>query len=76
MLAKLKAWAALAGALLLAGVLLFFKGKTAARREITAQRAKDTAKAIEERAKLDDEISNDSDLLNRARNSGVVRNER
>ena len=72
-ISRLKSFAAFAGALVLAGVALFFGGKRVARNEVALERAKASANAIEQRAKTNAEVSQDSDLLNRARNVGVVR---
>lgn len=73
MIGRIRRVLAFAGALALAGVILFFKGKAAARAEIKAERAKATARAIEEREAVNAEINSDSGLLDRARRSGVVR---
>jgi hypothetical protein len=73
MVGKLQAWAAIAGATILAVVAIFFGGKRVAFNEIKLERAKATARSIQERAKTNAEVSQDSDLLNRARNVGVVR---
>jgi hypothetical protein len=72
-IANLKALAALAGAFIVALALFFLKGYAAANREFQLERAKATAKALEERAKTNAEVSSDTDLLDRARRSGVVR---
>lgn len=73
MMTKIKSALAFVGALIVAGVVLFFRGKGAARREMELERAKATATALEERAKVNDEVSNDPSLLDRARRVGVVR---
>ncbi|AKU43187.1 hypothetical protein RCSPARTAN_4 [Rhodobacter phage RcSpartan] len=72
-ISRLKSFAAFVGALVLAGVVLFFRGKAAARRELELERAKASANALEERAKTNAEVASDTDLLDRARRSGVVR---
>lgn len=61
------------GGLVVAGVVLFLQGKKAARRELELERAKATARNIEERLRVNEDVSNDPDLLDRARRSGVVR---
>lgn len=73
MISKLQTYAAIAGALVLAVVAIFFGGKTVARNEIKVERAKATARAIQERAATNEDVRQDSNLLDRARNSGVVR---
>lgn len=72
-ISRLKTVAAFVGSLILAGVALFFGGKHVARNEIALERAKASANAIEQRAKTNAEVVSDTDLLDRARNSGVVR---
>ena len=72
-ISRLKSFAAFAGALILAGVALFFGGKRVARNEVAIERAKASATAIEERAKTNAEVASDTDLLDRARRIGVVR---
>lgn len=64
------------GGLFVAGVVLFLKGKEAARREVELERAKATARNVEERLRINENVSNDPDLLDRARASGVVRKAR
>jgi len=73
LLRRIQAVLAFAGLLVLAGVVLFFRGKAAARRELELERAKASANALEERAKTNAEVASDTDLLDRARRSGVVR---
>ena len=72
-ISRLKSFAAFAGALILAGVALFFGGKRVARNEVALERAKASANAIEQRAKTNAEVASDTDLLDRARRIGVVR---
>lgn len=72
-ISRLKAFASFVGVLILAGVALFFGGKRVARNEVALERAKASAKAIEERAKTNAEVASDTDLLDRARRIGVVR---
>ena len=73
MIAKLKTWAAFAGVLILAGVTLFLRGKAAARREVELERAKADATALEQRLRINEDVSRDPSLLDRARRIGVVR---
>mgnify|MGYP001496186459 CR=1 FL=1 len=75
MISKLKTWAAFAGVLILAAVTLFLRGKAAARREIELERAKDNATALEERLRINESVSRETDLVDRARRIGVVRDE-
>jgi len=73
MFSKLQQYAAIAGALVLAIVAIFFGGKQVARNEIKVERAKATARAIQERAATNEDVRQETDLLDRARNVGVVR---
>lgn len=73
MFSGVQKYAAIAGAIVLAVVAIFFGGKTVARNEMQLQRAKATARAIQERAATNEDVRNDPNLLDRARRSGVVR---
>lgn len=73
MIAKLQFYGAIAGALVLAFAAFFFGGKTVAKNEIKVAKAKASARAIVERAATNEDVSNDSNLLDSARNLGVVR---
>lgn len=64
------------GFLILAALALFFGGRRSMQREIDQRRAIDRAEAFETRGRIEDEISDDPSLLDRARNNGVVRNPR
>jgi hypothetical protein len=63
--------AALAGILALAGAWL--AGKRSGRQKAAQKAAEDAVKAHKTRERIEDEISQDTSLADRARRSGIVR---
>ena len=64
-------WKPLAG--LLAALGLYAKGRTDARRKAALDTALDTVDALKTRGRIEDEIEQDGNLIDRARKSGLVR---
>lgn len=52
---------------------IFMAGKREARRDAKTKAAEATVKALKDRERIDDDISQDTDLAARARKSGIVR---
>lgn len=65
-----------AGALLLALLYAFARGRRSARRETALEAAERYAKAHDTRRRIEDDIQEDVDLYERARRAGVVRPDR
>lgn len=65
-----------AGAILLAMLYAFARGRRSARRETALEAAERMAKAHTKRQEIEDDIQEDVDLYERARRAGVVRPDR
>lgn len=65
-----------AGAMLLALLYAFARGRRSARRETALEAAERQAKAHDTRRRIEDDIQEDVDLYERARRAGVVRPDR
>lgn len=58
---------------LVGAVALYLRGRSDARQKATAKAQADKIDALETRGRIEDEIDQDSNLIDRARRSGLVR---
>lgn len=70
---KVKTWLAAAGAIVLAVFLAFVSGKRAEKRASDIQEKETALEQYSKREKIDDEVRQSNDLVDRARRAGIVR---
>ena len=73
MVDKLKSFAHIIVISLSVGIILFTLGRNAARRELELNRLRDSARRLETRHEINENVNRESDLVRRAVESGVVR---
>jgi hypothetical protein len=73
MIARLKLWAVVAGVFVVTLAATWFGGKQSERNAREIKSARDSAKAFRDRERVDDEIQEDADLVQRARSAGIMR---
>ena len=68
-------WIVGAAVLLAAFVRVWFGGKQSERNAREIKSARDSAKAFRDRERIDNEIQEDADLVQRARSAGIMRSD-